>query len=176
MGPCMQRAPYSEALRTPVQDGGGCGAFQRNGPTGGAAKGMPLNVRTLPSALITPSSTPLAVRSCSKRICWATRVWMPNRAAMTNARFMTKMLSRVACSRARATMRAVTQASMEELNRKYSRRGHPTVDELIAAQDLSFPRDPKDLLGDFWPEEESIDDFLRALREWRGREKTDPAA
>jgi len=65
---------------------------------------------------------------------------------------------------------------MEELIRKYSRRGHPTVDELIAAQGLSFPRDPNDLLGNFWPEEESRDDFLTALREWRGREKTDPAA
>lgn len=65
---------------------------------------------------------------------------------------------------------------MEELIRKYSRRGHPTVDELIAAQGLSFPRDPNDLLGNFWPEEESMDDFLTALREWRGREKTDPAA
>jgi hypothetical protein len=26
------------------------------------------------------------------------------------------------------------------------------------------------------PEEESIDDFLAALREWRGHAKTDPAA
>jgi hypothetical protein len=50
------------------------------------------------------------------------------------------------------------------------------VDELISAQGLSFPRDPADLLGDFWPEEESIDDFLTALRAWRGRENTNPAA
>jgi len=66
--------------------------------------------------------------------------------------------------------------SMEALSDKYSRRGHPTVDELIAAQGLSFPRDPADLLGNFWPEDESIDDFLAALHEWRGRERTDPAA
>jgi len=66
--------------------------------------------------------------------------------------------------------------SMEMLVEKYSRRGHPTVDELIAAQNLLFPRDPRDLLGNFWPEEESIDDFLAALRAWRGLEKTDPAA
>jgi hypothetical protein len=31
--------------------------------------------------------------------------------------------------------------------------GHPTVDELVAAQGLVFPRDPLELLGDFWPEE-----------------------
>ena len=52
----------------------------------------------------------------------------------------------------------------------------PNFGELIAAQGLTFPRDPKDLLGNFWPEEESIDDFLSAMREWRGHAKTDPAA
>lgn len=57
-----------------------------------------------------------------------------------------------------------------------SRQGHPSGEELIAAQALRFPRDPKDLLGNFWPEEESIDDFLAAMREWRGHAKTDPAA
>jgi hypothetical protein len=58
----------------------------------------------------------------------------------------------------------------------YIREGHPAIDELVAEQKLRFPRDPQDLLGDFWPEEESIDDFLAALREWRGHAKTDPAA
>jgi hypothetical protein len=32
------------------------------------------------------------------------------------------------------------------------------------------------LHGDFWPEEESIEDFLDALHEWRGHGRTDPAA
>jgi hypothetical protein len=41
---------------------------------------------------------------------------------------------------------------------------------------VTFPRDPRDFLGDFWPEEESIDDFLAALHEWRGHVKTNPAA
>jgi hypothetical protein len=54
--------------------------------------------------------------------------------------------------------------------------GHPTIDELAAAQGVVFPRDPSELLGSFWPEEESVDDFLRAMREWRGHSKTDPAA
>jgi hypothetical protein len=54
--------------------------------------------------------------------------------------------------------------------------GHPTIDELVATQGVVFPRDPSELLGDFWPEEESIDDFLSAMREWRGHTKTDPAA
>ena len=33
----------------------------------------------------------------------------------------------------------------------------------------------EDLLGDFWPEEESIDDFLKAMHKWRGHAKTDPS-
>lgn len=32
------------------------------------------------------------------------------------------------------------------------------------------------LHGDFWPEEESIEDFLAALHEWRGHRRTNPAA
>jgi hypothetical protein len=32
------------------------------------------------------------------------------------------------------------------------------------------------LHGDFWPEEESIEDFLAALHEWRGHKKAGPAA
>ena len=68
------------------------------------------------------------------------------------------------------------QGSRDELVQKYVRQGHPTAEELIEAQELSFPRDPRDLLGNFWPEEESIDDFLAAMREWRGHAKTDPAA
>ena len=65
---------------------------------------------------------------------------------------------------------------MDELVQKYARCGHPSTSELIAAQGLTFPRDPEDLLGDFWPEEESIDDFLAAIRELRGHARTDPAA
>jgi hypothetical protein len=55
----------------------------------------------------------------------------------------------------------------DELVRKYCRHGHPSAEELVAAQGLTFPRDPRDLLGNFWPEEDSIDDFLAAMREWR---------
>jgi hypothetical protein len=59
---------------------------------------------------------------------------------------------------------------------KYIREGHPSIDELIVEQRVVFPRDPQQLLGDFWPDEESIDDFLAALRELRGHTRTDPAA
>ena len=54
---------------------------------------------------------------------------------------------------------------IDDLTRKYARQGHPSVSELVAAQGLTFPRDPRDLFGDFWPEHESIEDFLAAMRE-----------
>jgi hypothetical protein len=59
---------------------------------------------------------------------------------------------------------------------KYISNGHPTIEELIVEQGVVFPRDPHELLGDFWPQDESIDDFLTAMREWRGHSRTDPAA
>jgi hypothetical protein len=59
---------------------------------------------------------------------------------------------------------------------KYVLKGHPPIDELVAEQGVVFPRDPQELLGDFWPQDESVDDFLSALREWRGHTRTDPAA
>jgi hypothetical protein len=59
---------------------------------------------------------------------------------------------------------------------KYARAGHPSIEELVAEQGTRFRADPAELLGDFWPEEESIEDFLSALREWRGHGKSDRAA
>ena len=52
----------------------------------------------------------------------------------------------------------------------------PSVDELIAQQGKEPIRDPNVLLGDFWPEDEPIEEFLAALHEWRGHNKTDRAA
>ena len=59
---------------------------------------------------------------------------------------------------------------------RYSQAGHPSIEELVAEQGTRFRLDPAELLGDFWPEEESIEDFLRALHEWRGHNKSDRAA
>ncbi len=54
--------------------------------------------------------------------------------------------------------------------------GHQTLEELVAEQGVVFPRDAHELLGDFWPEDESTEDFLTALHEWRGHKKKDRAA
>jgi hypothetical protein len=47
---------------------------------------------------------------------------------------------------------------------------------LKLAQGTISTSDPRELFGDFWPEEEDIDDFLAALREWRGHIEADRAA
>jgi hypothetical protein len=59
---------------------------------------------------------------------------------------------------------------------RYARAGHPSIEELATEQGTRFRADPVDLLGDFWPEDESIEDFLKALHEWRGHDKSDRAA
>ena len=48
--------------------------------------------------------------------------------------------------------------------------------ELIASQGKRPLDDPSILLGDFWPEDEPVEDFLAALHEWRGRGRSDRAA
>lgn len=59
---------------------------------------------------------------------------------------------------------------------RYARTGDPSIEELVAEQGTRFPADPAELLGDFWPEEESIEEFLLAVHEWRGHGKRDRAA
>jgi hypothetical protein len=44
---------------------------------------------------------------------------------------------------------------------------HYTPETLATAQGVSPVTDFDELLGDFWPEEESADDFIAAIREWR---------
>src|ERR1700683_5209932 len=46
----------SVAIFTPSHLAGGCATFHRKSPTGGAAKGMPLNMRTLPSLSDVPAN------------------------------------------------------------------------------------------------------------------------
>ncbi len=58
----------------------------------------------------------------------------------------------------------------------YSSTGHPSIEQLAAEQGTGPISDVSVLHGDFWPEDESIEDFLAALYEWRGHKRTDPAA
>ena len=58
----------------------------------------------------------------------------------------------------------------------YAASGHPSVEQLMAEQGTGPITDVSVLHGEFWPEEESIEDFLETLHEWRGHKRTDPAA
>jgi hypothetical protein len=62
---------------------------------------------------------------------------------------------------------------------RYNFEANPTLDELIAQQGKGPIAEVGLLHGDFWPEDERIEDFLAALHEWRGHQsssKSDPAA
>jgi hypothetical protein len=59
---------------------------------------------------------------------------------------------------------------------KHGFEADPSLDEIIARQGKGPIIDISVLRGDFWPEEESIEDFLAALHEWRGHNRIDPAA
>jgi hypothetical protein len=48
---------------------------------------------------------------------------------------------------------------------------NPTLDELIAQQGKSPVTDLSELHGDFWPDDEPIEDFLTALHDWRGHKR-----
>lgn len=52
----------------------------------------------------------------------------------------------------------------------------PTIEEIIAQQGKGPITDPTVLLGDFWPEDQPIEDFIEALHEWRGHNRSDRAA
>ncbi len=43
----------------------------------------------------------------------------------------------------------------------------PDLQQLMAEQGVKPVERLEDLLGDFWPEDESIDDFIAAVRRWR---------
>ena len=46
--------------------------------------------------------------------------------------------------------------------------GRPSIEQLMAEQGTGPIMDVSVLHGDFWPEEESSEEFLETLREWRG--------
>jgi hypothetical protein len=51
----------------------------------------------------------------------------------------------------------------------------PDIEALARQQGVSSNAKFEDLLGDFWPEDESVEDFLEARRRWRreGRSSDD---
>ena len=56
---------------------------------------------------------------------------------------------------------------------RYNFDADPSLEKIIAQQGKGPVTNLAALHGDFWPEEESIDDFLVALHEWRGHKRAD---
>jgi hypothetical protein len=54
----------------------------------------------------------------------------------------------------------------------YSFEALPSLDALAEAQGVQAIEDIDDLVADFWPEDESIVDFMAAVRRWRDEEDT----
>jgi hypothetical protein len=50
------------------------------------------------------------------------------------------------------------------------RRAPEELDALARAQGVPLAARVDDLIGDFWPEEETCDEFIAAVREWRREE------
>lgn len=55
------------------------------------------------------------------------------------------------------------------------RQRRAMLEEIIRQQGKGPVLDISELHGGFWPEEESMEEFLAALYEWRGRHRVDRA-
>jgi hypothetical protein len=69
----------------------------------------------------------------------------------------------------------VTSVRAKSNDPRFNFEATPTIEEIIAQQGKG-PIDISVLRKNARPDDEPIEDFLTALREWRGRGKTDPAA
>ncbi len=64
----MGLGPNASHFLIPAQCFAGWGAFHRRLPTGGAAKGIPLNEVTLPALFFTPETVPASVCATDKDV------------------------------------------------------------------------------------------------------------
>ncbi|MBI3209106.1 MAG: hypothetical protein HYZ37_09440 [Candidatus Solibacter usitatus] len=71
-------------------------------------------------------------------------------------------------------MKRDTTAREHAPSDRYAPSGHPSVEQLMAEQRTGLITDVSVLHGNFWPEEETIEEFLATIREWRGHKRTDP--
>ena len=58
----------------------------------------------------------------------------------------------------------------------YAASGHPSIEQLMAEQGTGPITDVSVLHGNFWPEEESVEEFVATIRGWRGHTRIDPSA
>lgn len=68
---------------------------------------------------------------------------------------------------------AVSEIEREEEREEARRRAHARVWELAKQQGVEPIRSIEDLKGDFWPEEESVDEFLEWVRAIRRQDHSE---
>ena len=57
--------------------------------------------------------------------------------------------------------------------KKFGFFDNPSLDEVVAAQGVKPIANIADLAGDFWPADETADDFREARRRWRAEEEAE---
>ena len=55
----------------------------------------------------------------------------------------------------------------------YMCSGHSSIEQLMAEQGAGPITEVSGLHGSFWPEEESVEELVATIREWRGHKRTD---
>src|SRR6185503_8725327 len=107
----------SVAIFTPAHLAGGCATFHRSSPTGGAAKGMPLNMRTLASVLDVPATDPESVLTGSGIAARETAAIRVPRARRVRLRFIEMLLGNL--------INITSLAGRTPYRRSEYRPGHP---------------------------------------------------
>jgi hypothetical protein len=88
--------------------------------------------------------------------------------ALTAADYLRKLLLEPA--RGAALSRVSLSARMQPLAARGSdffTEEPITLSDLARQQGVAPVSDPDELTGDFWPDDESVDDFIAAVHEWR---------
>lgn len=67
-------------------------------------------------------------------------------------------------------MEATTRKGDEKENSTQAFYTHISLEELAEQQGVKPVTDPSALAGDFWPEDETAEEFIATLRQWRKEE------
>lgn len=73
-------------------------------------------------------------------------------------------------------MKAVTRGSDSSGQGSLSFYAHYSIEELARQQGVRPVEEFDRILGDFWPNEESAEEFLSTLRRWRQEDTDQPAS
>jgi hypothetical protein len=67
-------------------------------------------------------------------------------------------------------VKATTRRDAEKENITQAFYTHISLEDLARQQGVKPVSDPSTLAGDFWPEDEDIEEFIATIRQWRKEE------